>query len=87
MVISGPYQDYHFDVFWFQILMINLDVAQLGAAGGDVGKRTTNALANPFENKGWDDTVANDGLIAMALGYKNTHYKGGDTNPAFKEEE
>ena len=72
---------------------IFLDVHATGRSGAD-GKRDVAALANPFEKRGWNDTIAEDGLIAMALGYRNTFYSGlkengtsedGNANPAFTE--
>jgi len=46
-----------------------------GRAGGDTGRRGAAALMNPNKSENWDDTAAADGLIAMALGYRNQHYK------------
>jgi Amt family ammonium transporter len=63
------------------------NVKQLGAAGhGDMGKRNTHALANPYSGKGWNDTIASDGLIALALGYRKSYYQGTEENGDVEEE-
>ena len=47
-----------------------------GAGPVSGGRRDVKALAHTFEATSWKDTVAEDGLIAMALGYRNQFYKG-----------
>jgi hypothetical protein len=38
-----------------------------------------------MESAGWNDVPAENGLIAMAMGYKNTHYKGEKTKEKTEE--